>query len=88
IEYAYHLMAKAAGIEMSECRLLEENGRAHFMTKRFDRVGGRKLHMLSLCGMAHYDFNMPGAHSYEQAFAAMRKLALSKLEAEQQFRRA
>jgi serine/threonine-protein kinase HipA len=87
IEYAYHLMAKAAGIEMEECRLLEENGRAHFLTKRFDREAGRKIHMQSLCGIAHYDFNMAGAYGYEQAFAVMRQLHLSKAEAIQQYRR-
>ncbi len=87
IEYAYYLMAKASGINMTGCRLLEENGRAHFMTKRFDRVNGQKLHMQSLCGIAHYDFNRAGATSYEQAFGVMRKLRLSKKEAEEQFRR-
>ncbi len=87
IEYAYYLMAKAAGIEMTECRLLEENGRAHFLTKRFDRQNGKKIHLQSLCGLAHYDFNMAGAYSYEQAFAVMRQLRLSKAAAIQQFRR-
>jgi serine/threonine-protein kinase HipA len=87
IEYAYYLMATAAGIEMSECRLHQENGRAHFMTRRFDRPQGRKLHMQSLCGIAHYDFNMAGAYSYEQAFQVMRRLRLSKAEALQQYRR-
>lgn len=87
IEYAYYLMAKEAGITMTECKLLEENGRAHFMTKRFDRVDGNKLHMQTLCGIAHYDFNMAGAYSYEQAFEVMRKLRLSKAEATQQYRR-
>jgi len=87
IEYAYYLMAKAAGINMTQCKLLEENGRAHFMTKRFDRVGEKKLHMQSLCGIAHYDFNMAGAYSYEQAFEVMRKLRLSKAEATEQYRR-
>ena len=87
IEYAYYLMAKAAGIEMTECRLLEENGRAHFLTKRFDRQNGEKIHLQSLCGLAHYDFNMAGAYSYEQAFAVMRQLRLSKADAIQQFRR-
>ena len=87
IEYAYYLMAKSAGINMSECRLLEENGRAHFMTKRFDRVAGEKLHMQTLCGIAHYDFNMAGAYSYEQVFSIMRKLRLSKAEAAQQYKR-
>ena len=68
IEFAYHLMAKAAGITMSECRLLEENGRRHFMTRRFDRLaGGEKLHMQSLCALAHFDFNHAGAYAYEQA---------------------
>lgn len=87
IEYAYYLMAKEAGINMTESKLLEENGRAHFMTKRFDRTGREKLHMQSLCGIAHYDFNMAGAYSYEQAFEVMRKLRLSKAEAAQQYRR-
>jgi len=87
IEYAYYLMAKDAGIDMTQCRLLEENGRAHFMTKRFDRTNGRKQHMQSLCGIAHYDFNMAGAYSYEQAFEVMRKLRLSKTEASEQYRR-
>ena len=87
IEYAYYLMAQAAGIDMVECRLLEENGRAHFLTKRFDRVQGCKLHMQSLCGMAHYDFNQAGGYSYEQAFAVMRKLRMSKADAVQQYRR-
>jgi serine/threonine-protein kinase HipA len=72
---------------MSECRVHEENGRAHFMTRRFDRPEGRKLHMQSLCGIAHYDFNMAGAYSYEQAFQVMRRLRLSKAEALQQYRR-
>ena len=87
IEYAYYLMAKDAGIDMTQCRLLEENGRAHFMTKRFDRANGRKQHMQSLCGIAHYDFNMAGAYSYEQAFEVMRKLRLSKAVATEQYRR-
>jgi serine/threonine-protein kinase HipA len=87
IEYAYYLMAQAAGIQMTECRLLEENGRAHFMTRRFDRVDGKRLHMQTLCGIAHYDFNMAGAYSYEQAFTVMRTLRLSKAEAAEQFRR-
>lgn len=87
IEYAYYLMAKAAGINITESRLLEENGRAHFMTRRFDRAGNEKLHMQSLCGIAHYDFNMAGAYSYEQAFEVMRKLRLSKAEAAEQYRR-
>jgi len=87
IEYAYYLMALAAGIEMMESRLLEENGRAHFMTRRFDRIGGDKLHMLSLCGLAHLDFNQAGVHAYEQVFAVMRELRLPKSEAIQQYRR-
>jgi serine/threonine-protein kinase HipA len=87
IEYAYSLMAKEAGIAMADCRLLEENGRAHFLANRFDRQNGRKIHLQSLCGLAHFDFNQAGAYSYEQAFAVMRRLRLSKAEAVQQFRR-
>jgi len=89
IEYAYSRMATAAGIEMSPCRLLEENGRRHFMTRRFDRPeGNAKLHMQSLAGMAHYDFNQAGAYSYEQALMAVRRIGLSMATVEQQFRRA
>jgi serine/threonine-protein kinase HipA len=87
IEYAYYLMAMDAGIDMTECRLLEENGRVHFMTRRFDRAGGGKIHLQSLCGIAHYDYNAAGAYGYEQAFAVMRKLRLSKADAIQQYRR-
>ena len=88
IEYAYSLMAKSAGIRMSECRLFEENGRRHFMTKRFDRLtGGEKLHMQSLGAIAHFDFNHAGAHSYEQALLVIRRLGLSMEDIEEQFRR-
>lgn len=88
IEYAYYLMARDSGIEMSECRLFKENGRSHFMTRRFDRLAtGEKLHMQSLCALAHYDFNMAGAYSYEQALLAMRQLQLPMQAIEQQFRR-
>ena len=88
IEYAYHTMATAAGIAMTECRLLEEHDRAHFMTRRFDRPGGeRRLHVQSLCAMAHFDFNDPQAYSYEQAFQVMRELRLPYVDAEQQYRR-
>ena len=88
IEYAYHLMATAAGISMSECHLLEENQRRHFMTKRFDRLSdGGKLHMQSLCAMAHYDFNQPGAYSYEQALQVIRRLNLPMRDLEQLYRR-
>jgi serine/threonine-protein kinase HipA len=88
IEYAYALMAAAAGIQMSECRLLEENGRRHFMTRRFDRLSdGGKLHMLSLGALAHFDFNSAGAYSYEQAFDVIKRLGLSMRAREQQFRR-
>jgi serine/threonine-protein kinase HipA len=88
IEYAYSLMAKAAGIAMSECRLLEENGRRHFMTRRFDRLDhGEKLHMQSLCALAHFDFNLAGAYSYEQALFTIRQLNLPMAAVEEQFRR-
>ncbi len=88
IEYAYSQMAGAAGVQMSACRLLEEGGRRHFMTQRFDRLeDGSKLHMQSLCALAHYDFNSAGAHSYEQALAVLRRLDLSMTDVEQQFRR-
>lgn len=78
IEYAYYLMAKASGIEMTDCRLYKKNGLSHFMTKRFDRIGekGEKLHMQSLCALAHMDFNMPRAYSYNEAFRVMRDLRL------------
>lgn len=87
IEYVYYLMAKEAGIEMSECRLLEENRRAHFMTKRFDRQKNHKIHMQTLCGIAHYDYKMLRAYSYEQAFQVMRRLRLPYNQAEEMYRR-
>jgi serine/threonine-protein kinase HipA len=88
VEMAYHLMAVEAEIEMTECRLLEENGRAHFMTRRFDREPGKgKLHMQSFCAMAHYDFNEITSFSYEQLFETMRTIFLPYPDAEQLYRR-
>lgn len=88
VEMAYHLMAKEAGVEMTECRLLEENGRAHFMTRRFDReLGKGKLHVQSFCAIAHYDFNDITAYSYEQLFETMRAMLLPYTDAEQLYRR-
>lgn len=88
IEYAYYKMARDCGIEMSECRLFEEHGRHHFMTRRFDRLaGGEKLHLQSLGAMAHFDFAEPGAYSYEQALFTIRKLQLGMATVEEQYRR-
>ncbi|HPJ46968.1 MAG TPA: type II toxin-antitoxin system HipA family toxin [Tenuifilaceae bacterium] len=88
IEYAYHLMAKECGIEMTDCELLEENGRAHFMTKRFDREGSNtKHHIQTLCGINHFDYNNLFAYGYEQVFQTMRILKLPYPQAEQMFRR-
>lgn len=89
IEYAFYLLATAAGIDMSECRIHKEGGRSHFMTRRFDRsASGQKLHMQSLAALRHYDFNMAGAYSYEQAVETIRLLDLPAYDVEQQFRRA
>jgi len=88
IEYAYHRMALAAGIKMSECRLYRENGRSHFITRRFDRTSkGRKIFMQTLCGIAHMDFNQAGAYSYEQAMDVALRIGLGEEELEQLFRR-
>ena len=89
IEYAYAQMARAAGINMSECRLLEENGRRHFMTRRFDRTAsGGKWHMQSLAAMRHWDFNAAGAYSVEGALLTLRELGLGLQTQEALFRRA
>lgn len=81
-------MASEAGILMMECRLFEEGGRRHFMTRRFDRdADGSKLHMQSLGALTHFDFNQPGANSYEQVFQVIRQLDLGPEAIEQQFRR-
>ncbi|MCA1765999.1 MAG: type II toxin-antitoxin system HipA family toxin [Desulfobulbaceae bacterium] len=88
IEYAYYKMAIDAGITMSECRLFEENGRHHFMTRRFDRLaGGKKVHMQSLGALAHFDFNLAGAYSYEQALLVIKQLGLPMGSVEEMFRR-
>ncbi len=88
IEYAYSKMAEDAGLTMMPCRLFEEGGRRHFMTKRFDRTDeGVKMYMQSLAAVAHYDFNMAGAYGYEQAIMVMRDLGLGRDAVEQQFRR-
>ncbi len=87
IEYAYYQMALKAGIVMSKCKLLEEGGRKHFMTKRFDRVNGKKLHMQSLGAIAHIDYNEPGLSSYEMASLTARRLGLPSSDIEQFYRR-
>ena len=87
VEYAYYLMARDSGIDMMESRLLEEGGRAHFMTKRFDRNKNEKLHAVTWCGLSHRDFNQMDLYSYEELFHTMRALRLTYLEAEQMFRR-
>jgi serine/threonine-protein kinase HipA len=87
LEYSFARLVRACGIDMTECDLVEENGRAHFLTRRFDRVGGEKLHMQTLCGVAHYDYRLLRGYSYEQAFNVMRSLRLSYQEAQEMFRR-
>ena len=88
VEYAFSKMARLAGIEMSECRLLQENGRRHFMTRRFDRPdGGGKLHMQTVGALEHVSYNEPGAYSYEQVMLLIRRLGLGAPVVEQQFRR-
>jgi serine/threonine-protein kinase HipA len=94
LEYSFYKLAKACGIDMTDCSLIEEDtgksqssGRAHFLTKRFDRKNGRKVHMQTLCGIAHYDYRLHRAYSYEQAFSVMRSLRLPYLAAKEMFRR-
>lgn len=107
IEFAYFQMARAGGIQMSDCRILDLDGHQHFMTRRFDRVSSHsawtgsapnqappatstpteKLHMASLAGLAHLDYDLADAHSYEQAFGVGRVLQLPASDHEQLFRR-
>ena len=87
LEYSFYKLAETCGIEMSECSLIEENGYAHFLTKRFDRADGKKIHMQTLCGIAHYDYRLHRAYSYEQAFNVMRALRLPYPQAQEMFRR-
>ena len=87
IEYTYYKMALDCGIDMPECRLLHENNRAHFMTRRFDRIGNAKLHMQTLCALAHYDYQMPTTFSYEEAFQVLRRLGLPFEDAERLYLR-
>ena len=88
IEYAYHLMARSAGIDMPDCRLLEENGRAHFMIQRFDRdAASDKLHMQTLCAMDHLDYNQRGTHDYAQLFQVIDRLRLGPATRAEAFRR-
>lgn len=88
VEMAYYKMASDFGVEMMESRLIEENNRVHFMTKRFDRIkGNQKLHSQTLCALQHYDFANITSYSYEQVFQTMRQLRLTYAEAEQMFKR-
>ena len=87
LEYSFAKLVRSCGIEMAECSLIEENGRAHFLTKRFDRIGNEKVHMQTLCGLAHYDYRLLRGYSYEQTFNVMRLLRLTYKEAQEMFRR-
>jgi serine/threonine-protein kinase HipA len=87
IEYAYFLMARDAGIAISDCRLLEENGRAHFMTRRFDRDGNIKHHTQTLCAIAHLDYRQRATHDYSQLFLTIEQLGMGYPEKEEAFRR-
>lgn len=88
VEYVYYLMAKEAGIDMSECRLLDDGRNKHFMTKRFDRdSNGNKFHMQTLCALAHMDFNQAGLYSYEQLFSILNRLGVHHTDSVEVFRR-
>lgn len=87
IEYSYYLMAKKAGITMSECKLFSEGNYNHFMTKRFDRVKGEKIHMQSLGALLHIDYNIPGSCSYERAALTAKQIGCPSNDIEQFFRR-
>ena len=87
MEYAYYLMAKDCGINMSLCDLLHDGDRAHFITQRFDRQNGNKIHMQSLCAMDHADYKRPGYYSYEQLFLLMRELSIGFSDAEELLKR-
>jgi serine/threonine-protein kinase HipA len=87
IEYAYHLMARSAGIHMSDCRLLEENGRAHFMTRRFDRSADRKHHVQTLCALSHLDYKQRATHDYNQLYLTCLELRLGDVAMQEVFRR-
>ncbi len=87
IEYAYYLMAQKAGIDMMKCRIFSENGRNHFMTKRFDRIEGDKLHVQTLSALAHIDYNIPGLCSYEAASSYLRQIGVGQSGIEEFFRR-
>lgn len=87
LEYSFYELVRKCGIDMTESGLIEENGRAHFITKRFDRLNGKKVHMQTLCGIAHYDFHLLHGYSYEQAFNVMRTLRLPYSQAQEMYRR-
>ncbi|MCB1703699.1 MAG: type II toxin-antitoxin system HipA family toxin [Halioglobus sp.] len=87
MEFAYHLMARACGIDMMPCRLLDEGDRRHFLTQRFDRIGNEKIHMQTLNGLAHVDYKKPGAYSYAELFGIARQLRVSAMDADQLLKR-
>lgn len=81
VEYAYYKMACAAGITMMPSRLMTIEGRNHFLTERFDRRDGEKLHVLTLAAMD------PEADSYEDLFTVCRRLRLPQNQQRELFRR-
>ncbi|NTU70963.1 MAG: type II toxin-antitoxin system HipA family toxin [Coriobacteriia bacterium] len=87
MEFVYHLMATACGIDMMPCRLLDEGERRHFITQRFDRDGNSRRHVQTLSALAHVSYKQAGSYSYEEVFAAARELGLGAEDAMQLFRR-
>lgn len=87
MEYTYHQMAVKAGVDMTECHLLKEGMRRHFITKRFDRDWNKRIHVQTLNAMDHVSFRKPGTYSYAELFGLARRLGLSRDEAKQLFKR-
>ena len=81
VEYAYYKMACAAGIAMMPSRIMSIGNKRHFLTERFDRRDGGKLHVLTLAAMDPY------AVSYEDLFAVCRRLRLPQTQQRELFRR-
>ena len=87
IEYAYYLMSTAAGIDMMPCELYKENGRNHFLTKRFDRTHEGKIHSQTFGALCHLDYNTPRITGYEYLAETCRKIGIKQHQIEQLYKR-
>ena len=87
LEYIYMNMAKEVGIDVPKIELLTHGNLAHYLIKRFDRVNSEALHLHSVAGLTHTNFNIPMHYSYDELLRLTRYLTGSQQDVNEQFKR-